>query len=194
MTEESIYIPTREEWRSWLQENHDREERIWLIYYKKHTGKPSIPYNDAVEEALCFGWVDSLVRRIDDERYMQKYTPRKPKSSWSKHNVRRVKKMIEKRKMTGAGLELYEYAERNGLLPDMEESTPAKGMIPDAPDYFTDALRKNHRAREFFDALAPSFKLQFLGWIMDAKKEETRKKRLAESIALLESGKKLGMK
>ena len=123
VSEPTAYIPTREEWRKWLEANHDRTDRIWLINYKKHTGKPSIPYNDAVEEALCFGWIDSLVRRIDDERYMQKYTPRKPKSTWSRHNVQRVEKMMAEGKMTSRGMELYDYAKEHGLLPDMEQDT-----------------------------------------------------------------------
>ena len=114
MNEPSIYLPTREAWRDWLDKHHDSEPLIWLIHYKKHTGKPSIPYNDAVEEALCFGWIDSLVRRIDEEKYMQKYTPRKPRSTWSKHNVRRVEKMIAEGKMTERGLGLYNYARENG--------------------------------------------------------------------------------
>ena len=90
MSEPSIYLPTRSAWRSWLKEHYKSESHVWLIYFKKHTGKASIPYNDAVEEALCFGWIDSLVHRLDEERYMQKFTPRKMKSTWSKHNVRRM--------------------------------------------------------------------------------------------------------
>ena len=121
MSEQTLYIPNREEWRKWLEMNHDSKALVWLIYYKKHTGKPSIHYDYAVEEALCFGWIDSLVRRIDEERYMQKYTPRKPKSTWSKHNVRRVEKMIELGKMAPEGMKLYQYAIDNCLLPEPEK-------------------------------------------------------------------------
>ncbi|MFC2112059.1 YdeI family protein [Bacteroidota bacterium] len=194
MSDPEIYLPNREEWRSWLEKNHETEEKIWLIYYKKHTGKPSIPYNDAVEEALCFGWIDSLIRRLDDERYMQKYTPRKPKSTWSKHNVRRVEKMIAEGKMTNRGMELYEYAIDKGLLPDMDEDQKSKGLFPELPDYLVEALRDNPKAEKTFNSLSASYKLQYLGWIMDAKKEETRNKRMREAFELLESGKKLGMK
>ncbi len=194
MSEPSAYIPTRKAWREWLEKHHESEQVIWLIHYKKHTGKPSIPYKDAVEEALCYGWIDSLVRRIDDERYMQKYTPRKKKSTWSKHNVRRVKKMIAEGKMKSGGMELYEYARENGLLPDMDEEGRSGKVFPEAPDYFIRALRDNPEAEKTFNGLAPSYKLQFLGWIMDARREETRMRRLKEAIGLLESGKKLGMK
>ena len=167
---------------------------IWLVYYKKHTKKPSIPYNEAVEEALCFGWIDSLVRRIDDERYMQKYTPRKPKSTWSKHNVKRVEKMIAENKMMEKGMELYNYAIQNDLLPDAEEDIHRKGMFPEIPDFFLQALQENPTAEKAFNSLAPSYKLQFLGWILSGKKQETQLRRLKEAIDLLNSGKKLGMK
>ncbi len=194
MSESSIYLPDRKAWRKWLEKNHASESHIWLIYYKKHTGKPSIPYNDAVEEALCFGWIDSLVQRLDNERYMQKYTTRKPKSTWSKHNVRRVEKMIAEGKMTPRGMEPYDFAKKNGLLPEMGEDPKPDRMFPETPDYFRQALRENPKAEETFNALAPSYKVQYLGWIMAAKKEETRQRRLKEAIEILESGGKLGMK
>ncbi len=101
----TLYVTTRDEWRSWLEENHKSEKEIWLIYYKKHTGKPRIPYDDAVEEALCFGWIDSIIKRIDEEKYTQKFSPRKQNSAWSDLNKKRVKKLIEEGKMTKAGYE-----------------------------------------------------------------------------------------
>lgn len=194
MTEPSKYFPTRKAWHEWLEKNHENESVIWLIHYKKHTGKPSIKYNDAVEEALCFGWIDSLIRRLDEDRYIQKYTPRKPRSTWSALNVSRVEKMIAEGKMRARGQQLYEYARENGLLPDMEEKKRRDRMFPEVPVYFTRALSKNPAAEKTFNDLAPSYKLQYLGWIMAAKQEETRKRRLKEAIELLESGEKLGMK
>jgi uncharacterized protein YdeI (YjbR/CyaY-like superfamily) len=189
---DSIYLPTREKWREWLETNHDTESVVWLIYYKKHTGKPSIPYNDAVEEALCFGWIDSLVKKIDRERYMQKFTPRKMKSTWSAANVRRIEKMIRQGKMTVKGLELYHYAKENNMLPD--PSLKQKPKVPDAPSWFVEALDKNPAARNHFYKLAPSHKRNYLGWIMDAKQAETRLRRLGETIDMLSKGEKLGMK
>lgn len=192
--ETSIYLPDRKAWRRWLVKHHRTASHVWLIYYKKHTGKPSVPYGDAVEEALCFGWIDSLVQRLDEDRYMQKFTPRKPRSTWSEHNVRRVKKMIAEGKMTDRGMELYDFAGENGLLPEPgREAKPGK-TFPEIPDYFTEALRQSPAAQEAFRSLAPSYKLQYLGWIMAAKKEETRQRRLKEAIETLESGQKLGMK
>ena len=189
---DSIYLSTREQWREWLQHYHQTETVIWLEYYKKHTGKPSIPYNDAVEEALCFGWIDSTVRRIDTERYMQKFTPRKMKSSWSVSNVIRVKKLTKQGKMTAKGLELYQFAKKQNLLPD--PSLKQKPKMPDTPSWFEEALDKNPAARSHFYKLAPSYRRNYIGWIMDAKQVETKLLRLDEAINLLSKGEKLGMK
>ena len=189
---DSIYLSTREQWREWLQHYHQTETVIWLEYYKKHTGKPSIPYNDAVEEALCFGWIDSTVRRIDTERYMQKFTPRKMKSSWSVSNVIRVKKLTKQGKMTAKGLELYQFAKKQNLLPD--PSLKQKPKMPDTPSWFEEALDKNPAARSHFYKLAPSYRRNYIGWIMDAKQVETKVRRLDEAINLLSKGEKLGMK
>jgi uncharacterized protein YdeI (YjbR/CyaY-like superfamily) len=110
-----LYVTTRDEWRAWLAEHHDTEREVWLVSYKKHTGRPQIPYDDAVEEALCFGWIDSLVKTIDDERFAQKFTPRKEKSNWSESNKRRVRKLVREGRMTEAGL-----ATTKGILEDDE--------------------------------------------------------------------------
>ncbi len=119
---ESIYLETREKWRAWLKKNHRAMPGIWLIYFKKHTGKPSIPYNDAVEEALCYGWIDSTVKRIDEERYMQKFTPRNLKSNWSVPNVKRMEKLIRQKKMTRVGLDLYLFAKEHDMLPEISKN------------------------------------------------------------------------
>jgi uncharacterized protein YdeI (YjbR/CyaY-like superfamily) len=104
----TLHVTTREAWRKWLQKHHDRETEVWLIFYKQHTGKPRVAYEDAVEEALCFGWIDSIVRRVDDECYMQKFTPRKPNSKWSDSNRARVKKLLKAGLMTEAGKSVLE--------------------------------------------------------------------------------------
>ncbi|MGB2982026.1 MAG: hypothetical protein WBC77_12350, partial [Candidatus Zixiibacteriota bacterium] len=100
----TLYVTNRDDWRAWLRKNHSSQKEVWLIYYKKHTGKPRIPYDDAVEEALCYGWIDSTIKRIDEEKYAQKFTPRSEKSNWSELNKRRAKKMIREGRMTQAGL------------------------------------------------------------------------------------------
>jgi len=191
-TVDSIYLSNREQWREWLKEYHQTETGIWLEYFKKHTGKPSIPYNDAVEEALCFGWIDSTVRRIDGERYMQKFTPRKMKSTWSVSNVIRVEKLIKQGKMTVKGLELYQYAKKQDLLPD--PTLKKKPEIPGTPSWFEEALDKNPVARSHFYKLAPSYRRNYINWILDAKQAETKLRRLGKAMESLSKGEKLGMK
>ncbi len=184
-----LYVTNRNEWRDWLENNYDSENEIWLIYYKKHTGKPSIPYDDAVEEALCFGWIDSIVKRIDDEKYTQKYTPRKKKSIWSSLNKKRAKKMIKLGLMTEAGMSKIEDAKKNGewYKADSPENEPE--LQPE----LRKALNANKKARENFNNLAPSYQKQFIGWISSAKREETRAKRIKETVRLSEQNKKPGM-
>ncbi len=104
----TIYVKTREEWHSWLADNHDTTKIIWLLYYKKHTCRQRIPYNDAVEEALCFGWIDSIVKRIDEISYCQKFTPRRSGSRWSESNLLRAEDMLAQNKMTPAGMKFYQ--------------------------------------------------------------------------------------
>jgi len=117
----TLYLKNRDEWRRWLEKNHKREPEIWLIYYKKHTKKSSIPYNDAVEEALCFGWIDSTVKGIDGEKYAQRFSPRKPKSNWSEPNKERIERLIKEGKMTPAGLVFFE----NKILSTLRRSYKA---------------------------------------------------------------------
>jgi uncharacterized protein YdeI (YjbR/CyaY-like superfamily) len=101
---ETLYLTKRSQWRRWLEKHHATEKEVWLLCYKKHTGRPTLPYEDSVEEALCFGWIDSMVRRIDDEAYAQKFSPRRSKSPWTALNLQRVRKLIDQGRMTDAGL------------------------------------------------------------------------------------------
>jgi uncharacterized protein YdeI (YjbR/CyaY-like superfamily) len=146
-----------------------------------------VSYNDAVEEALCFGWIDSTIKRVDDEKYVQKFTPRNKGSQWSDHNKRRVRKMIEENRMTPAGMEAI-----NGV--DLTVTVRKPAADPAIPGYFMDALKDNRAAFRNFSSLPPSGRKLYLLWISDAKKEETRQKRLQECLMLLEQGKKLPMK
>jgi uncharacterized protein YdeI (YjbR/CyaY-like superfamily) len=186
----TLHVTNREDWRQWLEKNHDKEKEVWLIFYKKHTAKLRVHYDDAVEEALCFGWIDSIVKRIDDEKYAQKFTPRKPGSKWSQLNKKRVEKMIKEDRMTEAGLALINAAKKSGKWEQFI-SQPKELIIP--PVVIT-ALSANKKAWENFNNLAPSYQRQYVGWITTAKKEETRQRRLNEAIILLEQGKKLGLK
>ena len=186
----TLHVTNVEDWRQWLEKNHDKENEVWLIFYKKHTGKPGVPYDDAVEEALCFGWIDSIIKRIDDEKFSRKFTPRKPDSKWSELNKKRVKKMIQQGRMTKAGQALIDAAKESGKWEQVI-SHPQDFPIPPG---VIKAISANKKAWENFNNLAPSYKKQYIGWITTAKKEETRQRRLKEAVQLLAQGKKLGLK
>lgn len=186
----ALHVTSREDWHTWLKENHDQEKEVWLIFYKKHTGQSRLPYDDAVEEALCFGWIDSIVKRIDDEKYAQKFTPRKPDSKWSELNKKRVEKMIRQGRMTEAGMALINAAKKSGKWEQVI-SLPKELTLPPG---IKDALAANKKAWENFNQLAPSQQRLYVGWITTAKKEETRQRRLKEAVELLAQGKKLGLK
>jgi len=190
---EELYVQNRDEWREWLSRNYDKKSEVWLVYFKKKSGRLSISYEDSVEEALCFGWVDSIIRKIDDEKFARKFTPRKSGSRWSMANKKRVEKMIREGKMTEAGLASVKEAKDSGeWLKIRASGLHGKKLV--IPSYFASALETNRKALGNFDKLADSYKRNFILWIDSAKKEETRKKRIAEAIELLERNQKLGMK
>jgi uncharacterized protein YdeI (YjbR/CyaY-like superfamily) len=186
-----LYIKTRSEWRKWLRKNHDKVNELWLIFYKKETGKPSIDYEEAVEEALCYGWIDSLVKKIDAEKYARKFTPRKKKSMWSEINKKRVRKVIQEDRMTKYGLVKIEVAKKNG---SWDKQTKNAEISYETPKDFIVALDKNKKAKSNFDRISSSQKKRFYMWINIAKKEETRERRIKESIELLGKNKELGLK
>jgi uncharacterized protein YdeI (YjbR/CyaY-like superfamily) len=187
---EELYVTRREQWRAWLEKNYSTAKEVWLIYYKAHTGKPSIPYGDSVEEALCFGWIDGIIKKLDDERFGRKFMPRKIKSKWSESNKKRAEKMIRQRKMTEAGMIRIREAKESGEWSTVR--VRSKELM--IPLFFEETLTKNKKALEYFNSLAPSYKRNFVGWVSDAKQEKTRMKRLAEVISLLEQNKKLPLK
>ena len=251
-TRNTLYVTSRDDWRDWLTKHSQSETEIWLIYYKKESGRPRIPYDDAVEEALCFGWIDSIVKRMDDEKFAQKFTPRRDGSRWSAVNERRVRKLIKEGRMTEAGLakvdpemlvakarakpgagdmDLPRVVKRalvanatawknfrslsesrriayvrlimdakkeetrdrrvREVITRLEQNT---GDPDDIPRFMKQALRANAKAWENFQNLAPSYRRHYVGWIMHAKQEATRERRLREAILLLEQNKKLGLK
>lgn len=180
----TLDIRTRRNWRSWLARNHGSSAGAWLVYYKDHTGVPSIDYDDSVCEALCFGWVDSLIKRLDDQRYARKFTPRKPASKWSDSNRKRWAELQAAGLLAAAGLAAAPTNHTYALRPE----------IPDLPESVAKALQANPKAWKFFQQLAPTYRRPFVVWIHMAKRPETREKRIRESIALLAAGKKLGLK
>ncbi len=186
-----VRVTTRSEWRRWLAENHDQErDGIWLVFQRKETGKPSLEYEESVEEALCFGWIDSIIRRVDDETYCRKFTPRRDGSGWSDTNKKRIEKITKEGRMTEFGLAKVEAAKRSGRW----ETNPRPVVRLEIPRDVSEALAGNRTARDFFEKLAPTYQKHFAGWIVTAKRAETRAKRLKESLALLERGEKLGLK
>ncbi len=186
----TYYAKNSKEWRMWLRKNHKNEKELWLVFYKKHTGKPSITYKEALEEALCFGWVDGLKKRIDDEKYTYKFTPRKEKSKWSPYNIQLAEQLIKEKRMTKAGLSAFE--KKLTYSKEILEVRNAKTLF--IPSEIKKAFMKDKDVWNNFNALAPSYKKQYVWWIRAAKREKTKERRLKESMALLKQNKKLGMK
>jgi uncharacterized protein YdeI (YjbR/CyaY-like superfamily) len=178
-------VNTRRQWRNWLEEHHAREAEIWLVFPKRHTARKTLTYDDAVEEALCFGWVDSLVKRLDDDHYARKFTPRKLDSRWSTINRRRYERLKERGLLAPAGLD---------RPPTSRSGDAPRPSVSALPAYIEQRLKADKRAWQNFDQLAPSYRRACIGWIDSAKREETKEKRLREVIALLAAGKKLGLK
>ena len=185
---ETLYVTNREAWRAWLAAHHADTPEIWVIFYKKGTGEPSLPYEDAVEEAVCYGWVDSLIQRIDNARYARKFTPRRAGSNWSASNRLRLRKMQEAGKMAEAGLAVIDFDETE----DPDAGRP-RGE-PVAPDWIRQTMVENSPAWDIFERLGPSQQRQYLGWITSAKREATQQRRLAEAIELLKKGETLAMR
>jgi uncharacterized protein YdeI (YjbR/CyaY-like superfamily) len=186
---------SRGEWRAWLEANHGSAPGLWLVFRKKHTGRRGLSYDEAVEEAICFGWIDGLVKRLDDERYRQRLTPRSSRgaTTWSESNLKRARRMIDAGLMTDAGrrllgdaLERYEAAG--------EVHRPPRADAVDLPAELRAMLEGDAAARAAFEALPPSHQRQHLGWVMDAKKTPTRARRMAEVVRVLASGSRLGLK
>jgi uncharacterized protein YdeI (YjbR/CyaY-like superfamily) len=180
----TLEIRDRKPWRAWLERHHASSPGVWLVFHKRHTGLKSMAYEDAVREAICFGWVDSLIKRLDGDRYALKFTPRQPTSKWSAINRQRWRELEKEGLLTSAGL----------AMPPTDNTYGPRPEIPELPAYITKALKAEPKAWAFFRQLAPGHRRNFVVWIHMAKRPETREKRIRESIALLAAGKKLGLK
>lgn len=178
--DQPVFIPkTRAAWRKWLEKNHDKTPMVWLVMHNKESGIKSITYSEAVEEALCFGWIDSVVYKRDDESRYQYFTKRKPKSRWSALNKKRVAEMIKQGLMTKAGQDMIDLAKETGTWDTLTEID--KHTVP--PD-LQKALNKNKVALKNYEAFPPSARHMILAWIQDAKRPETRQKRIEETVTL----------
>ncbi len=174
-----LHAETQAEWRAWLEQNHQRADGVWLVSWKKATGKPFIPYSHTVDEALCFGWIDSRPNRVDDERAMRLFTPRRPKSLWSRINRAKVARLTAQGRMAPAGMQMVETAKANGWWTVGDEIEDL--VIP--PDLGS-ALAANETASDCFERFAASAKKSILWWIKSARKPETRAKRIAQTVEL----------
>jgi uncharacterized protein YdeI (YjbR/CyaY-like superfamily) len=166
----TLYVKDRGEWRSWLEENASDCREIFLIYYKKGSGKPRIAYEDAVEEALCFGWIDGRTNKLDDKRYVQRFTPRRPASRWSALNIRRTKKLIADGKMTAAGLAVFDPARKVAAQPTQ------------LPKDLGRKFKGHADAWKNFQRFPPFYRRMTVAWVASAKKGETRLKRLKQLV------------
>lgn len=176
---QTFHAKTRQEWRAWFEKYHQSEKSVWLIIYKKESKTPSVYYPEAVDEALCFGWIDSKPNKRDEHSYYQFFAKRNPKSNWSKVNKEKIAKLIASGLMQSAGLEMIEIAKRNRTwtaLDDVESLT--------LPDDFNKALSKNKNALTNWEKFPRSSKRGILEWILNAKKAETRQKRIEETVSL----------
>ena len=180
----TLDVRTREQWRRWLAKDHASSPGVWLVRHKQHTSVASMAYEDLVREALCFGWIDSLVKRLDDDRYAIKVTPRRPTSKWSDINRKRWNELNAAGLLAPPGL---------AAAPTANKYAP-RPTVPELPAYVARAFKTNVSAWQHFQALAPRERRNFVVWIHTAKRPETREKRIRESIALLAAGKKLGLK
>lgn len=180
----TLDVRTRANWRRWLARHYASSRGIWLLRHKQHTGVESMPYEDLVCEALCFGWIDSLIKRLDDNRYAIKVTPRQPTSKWSDLNRKRWKQLKAADLLAAPGL---------AAAPTASSYAP-KPSIPELPAYIAEAFKANAEAWRFFQTLSARNRRDFVVWVHTAKRPETREKRIHESMALLSAGKRLGLK
>jgi uncharacterized protein YdeI (YjbR/CyaY-like superfamily) len=185
----SLHFKNRYEWRKWLEINHKNIKEVWLIHYKKPSNKKSINHFEAVEEALCFGWIDSKLKKIDKESFILKYSPRRPKSIWSKINKEKAEELIALGKMTKSGLEKIKDAKKQGLW-----DTAYTNLVKDRlPSDLKNSLMQNKTAWINFQKFANSYRNMYIGWVKDAKTQETRKRRISEVVKRAAKNKKPGI-
>jgi uncharacterized protein YdeI (YjbR/CyaY-like superfamily) len=186
---QTYYPHNLTEWHRWLEDHHQTSQEIWLVHYKIGTNQPTIPYEEAVQEALCFGWIDGIKQRLDEERYVQKYTPRNQSTKWSESNLNRVKKLMAEGRMTPSGLEKLGKKIHELDQPDIK---PAHTFV--IPPELEEEIKKDPLAWENYSRMSLSNRRNYLRWVSDAKREETRQKRMKEVLEKLERNEPLGLK
>lgn len=181
------HAETRAAWRAWLAANHASAPGVWLASWKRGTGRPAVPYDETVEEALCFGWIDSTVNTLDEERTLQLMTPRRPRSGWTRRNRDRVARLEAEGRMTEAGRRAVEVAQRTGWWRRYDA---VEDLVE--PDELAAALDAVPQARAHWDGFPPSARKQMLWWVVSAAKPETRARRIAAIVANAERGRRVG--
>lgn len=180
---EIVEVPDRAAWRRWLADRHEQRDAIWLVFHKKGSAGTSPSYDEAVEEALCFGWIDSTVNRLDERRSLQLFAPRKPKSTWSASNKERVARLEREGLLAPAGVAAIETAKANGSWSALD----AVERLEEPPELAA-ALDANPVAREHWNAFSPSSRKGILWWVVSAKRPETREKRIEQTVRMAAKG------
>ncbi len=184
-----LYFTNRKDWRKWLEKNHLKRSEVWLVYYKKHSGKPRIAYEDAVEEALCFGWIDGKIKKVNEDYFIQRFTPRRSGSRWSKYNIERVRKLIKDDLMKPEGMKAYQ------IVLDKPELIyeDIRNGEPSVPEDLLTALLKSITAYNNFQAFPPSTQRLYIEWLNSAKKAETRSRRIGKIVSNADKNIRPGM-
>jgi|SRR5215207_1148988 len=181
------FFATPDEFRAWLQEHHETESELLVGFHKKGSGRPSITWPESVDQALCFGWIDGVRRRIDDDSYSIRFTPRKPSSTWSAVNVRRMRELVEQGLTASAGRAAFERRADDKTAIYSYEQRKAAQLEPEQERRFRD----NERAWSWFEAQAPSYRRTAIHWVTSAKRPETRERRLTQLIEDSEAGRRI---
>ena len=185
--EKPTYYTTAQEFRAWLDKNHQSEKELWVGFYKKATDIPSITWSESVDQALCYGWIDGIRKKVDEKSYKIRFTPRKPNSIWSAVNLAKMKELEAKGLLQAAGIAIFEKRdEKKAKLYSYEQRK--KATLP--PEYL-EQIKSNGKAWDFFENLAPSYKKNSVFWVVNAKREETRLRRLKILIESSEQGLKI---
>ena len=187
MNEEATFFKNQEEFRAWLHKNHQSKTSLWVGYFKKHTKLPSMTWSESVDQAICYGWIDGIRKKVNEERYKIRFTPRKTSSHWSAVNLKKIKELTEKNLMQPAGISIFEKRkesnEKNYAYENQSKAT--------LPSHYLEQIKANAKAWAFFENLAPSYKKQSIWWVVSAKQEKTRLKRLNVLIESSEAGLKI---
>ena len=184
-----LYFKEKQEWRKWLKENFKQKDPVWLVFYKKETGVTTLAYNDSVEQALCFGWIDGIIKSIDNEKYKRKFMPRTNFFNWSPSNRKRVEKLIKSGEMTEIGLNAIGNYQKTKKLIWPEIQIQRQEFTTFSDDLWN-MLKADKKAYDFFNSLSPSHQNRYFLWIMQAKREETKIKRMKEALELLRNSTK----